>query len=253
MTRLFLKFLLILFFSAFRLNGQVSENYLKSVYLIKIANNFNWELSTEAIKIGVYSKKKEFCGTLEKYAEKQNIGGRPITVTLLQSTKTLSYFDIIYIGEENNKALSDCKKDLKGSRTLIFTNKAPDLQNSMINFYQNYDQRIKFKINLPLLREHELEPSNSMLVGVGSDNDLLSRFNENDSSIILERNLAHKLKAQNLEQKDLLKKIELKMNSIKKSLQNKNTQIKNKSIEIEQINRDLYKQKKKIRTNFKKD
>lgn len=243
MTRVLLKFLFILIIWTHHSQGQVSENYLKSVYLVKIANNFNWESSKEPIKIGILSKKKDFYTTLQEYSKKQNIGGRPLVVNLLQSVKTIHLCDIIYLGEENNNSLFECENEIKGARILVFTNKAPNIEKSMINFYQNDDQKVKFKINLALLRDHQLEPSNSMLVSVGSDNDLLSRFNENDSSIIIEKNLALKLKAQNSRQKNLLKRIERRVDSIKNSLASKNKEIKEKSFEITQINQKLLKQK----------
>ncbi|MAW64997.1 MAG: hypothetical protein CMD18_02270 [Flavobacteriales bacterium] len=245
MTRVVFKILFLLIIWTHPSQSQISENYLKAVYLVKIANNFNWESTNNPIKIGVFSKQKEFFSTLEKYAQKQNIGERSLIVNYLQSNKTINLYDIIYIGEENNKVLIECKKKIKGTRTLIFTNNAPSIENSMINFYQDYDQRIKFKINLPLLREYQLEPSNSMLVSVGSDNDLLSRFNENDSSMVIERNVGLKLKAQNLRQKHLLNKTELRMDSIKNSLQIKN-------IEIKKINQELSKQQQRLKKISKK-
>tara|TARA_Y100000766_G_scaffold169211_1_gene145286 strand:+ start:8432 stop:10309 length:1878 start_codon:yes stop_codon:yes gene_type:complete len=252
MTRLLLKTSILLIIWIHSSQCQVSENYLKSIYLIKIANNFYWEPSIESIKIGVLTKKKDFYLTLEKYAQNQDIGGRSLDVNLLQSTKTIKLYDILYIGEENNKSLFECRSEIKGSKTLLFTNKATNLENSMINFYQNSNQRIKFNINLPLLRKHQLEPSNSMLVSVGSDNDLLSRFNENDSSIVFERKEGLKLKAQNLKQKNLLKKIELRMDSIKNSLNIKNEEITSKSLEIKQINNALFSQKQHLKKISKK-
>ena len=54
MTRLFFKVLvLLLFVSTFRLQSQVSANDLKSAYLVKIANNFHWEVSQQPIQIGM--------------------------------------------------------------------------------------------------------------------------------------------------------------------------------------------------------
>ncbi len=253
MTRLFFKVLiLILFVGFFRMHGQVSANELKSAYLVKIANNFHWEVSQKPILIGVHSNVHDFYITLKKYAEQKNIGGRDIVVKLIQSPKSLSDYDVIYIGEEKNKNLSSYQTILEGHRTLIFTNLASSIEATMINFYLSYDQKIKFKINTSLLREHQFEPSNLMLVLGGSENDILSLFEEKDSSITFERNSAHKLKALNSEQEKLLKKIEKKMDSIKSSLQMKNEEIKDKSKEINQINIALFKQKNRLKTISKK-
>ena len=89
MTRVLFKILFLLIVWTHHLQSQVSENYLKSVYLVKIANNFNWESSSKPIKIGVLSEKKEFLATLQKYAQKQNIGERSLIVNYLQSNKKI--------------------------------------------------------------------------------------------------------------------------------------------------------------------
>ena len=195
MTRLFFKVLvLLLFVSTFRLQGQVSANDLKSAYLVKIANNFHWEVSQEPIQIGIYGNGQDFYTTLKKYAFQKSIGGRDIVVTLLQTTKSIGNYDVLYITEEKNKNLSDYKAELEGSRTLLFTNLASNTEATMINFYLSYDQKIKFKINTTLLKKHQFEPSNLMLVLGGSENDILSLFEEKDSSIVFERNSTLKLK-----------------------------------------------------------
>ncbi len=246
MTRVLFKVLIFfLLICNVHLNGQVSLNALKSAYIVKIVNNFNWSQSKEPIKIGVFSNKKDFYETLQKYVLQKKIGERNIKTTFLVSDLSIGDYDVIYIGAEKNKNLSIYKAKIKGTRTLVFTNNAPNLENSMINFYQSYDKKIMFKINTSFLREHKFEPSNSLLVNFGSENDLLSRFEKNDSSIVLERNIGLKLKAQNSHQKDLLKKIELRMDSIKSSLQAK-------SIEITNINNELFKQKDRLKKVSKK-
>lgn len=253
MTRAIFKLLLLLLLvCTVRLQGQVSANALKSAYLVKIANNFTWEISQKPIEIGVLSNNHDFYTTLQKYAQRKNIGGRNINITLLQSTEAMGTYDVLYIGEEKNKNLSDFKKELEGMRTLLFTNFAPNVESSMINFYLSHDQRIKFKINTTLLKKHQFEPSNLMLVLGGSENDILSLFEEKDSSIVFERNSALILKAENSEKEKLLKKIELRMDSIKKSLQTKNEEIKSKSKEIKNINSELFKQKNRLKKIAKK-
>tara|TARA_Y100000589_G_scaffold323307_1_gene357643 strand:- start:7036 stop:8940 length:1905 start_codon:yes stop_codon:yes gene_type:complete len=248
MTRVLFKLLLLLLLvCTVCLQGQISANALKSAYLVKIANNFTWEISQEPIEIGVLSNSHDFYATLKKYAQPKNIGGRDINITLLQSPKAMDAFDVLYIGEEKNKNLSDFKKELEGRRTLLITNLAPNVESSMINFYFSHDQKIKFKINTTLLKRHQFEPSNLMLVLGGSENDILSLFEEKDSSIVFERNRSLKLKTQNSEQEKLLKKIEERMDRIKNSLIFKNQEIKNKSKEIKKINTELIKQKKRLK------
>ena len=200
MTRVLFKLLfLLLLVCTVRLQGQISANALKSAYLVKIADNFTWEISQEPIQIGILSNSQDFYTTLQKYAQRKNIGGRNINITLLQSPKAMGKYDVLYIGEERNKNLSDFKKELEGTRTLLFTNLAPQIEFSMINFYLSHDQKIKFKINTKFLKKHQFEPSNLMLVLGGSENDILSLFEKKDSSIVFERNSALILKAENSE------------------------------------------------------
>ena len=224
--------------------SQVSADALKAAYLIKIADNFNWEVSEQPIKVGFLSNNRDFLNRFQDYAQHKTIGGRQISIKVLLTAKALSEYDIIFVGAEKNKSAAKYIQNLNNSKTLLFTDLAPNLENSMVNFYMSFDNKLKFKINTNLLRLHQFEPSSLMLILGGSDNDILSLFEEKDSSIVLERNRALRLKQENFKQEEELKAAENKMESIKISMDNKNKEIEQKSKRINQINGKVELQKK---------
>lgn len=245
-------FLLFIIIHSIKVNAQVSADALKSAYLVKIANNFNWKVNTEPIKIGFLSNNRSFYFQFKEYAAEKTIGGRPIKVSLLSYPKALDTYDVLFIGEEKTKNSKNHINAIKSNKTLVFTDLAADIENSMVNFYMSFDNKLKFKINSNLLRRHQFEPSSLMLILGGSDNDILSMFEEKDSSIVFERNRALGLKKENKKQENLLKKIEEKMDTIKSSLKSKNIEIEKKSSKIETINGKLRLQKNYLQNISKK-
>ena len=115
----------------------------------------------------------------------------------------------------------------------------------MINFYTSYDKKIKFNINVNLLKKHSLPPTPIMLILGGSDNDILSLFEKKDSSLLKERNKILSLKIQNKDQEDKLSILEDEFNYAQKSLSQKQLEILEKSNEIKNVTDKL-----KIQKNY---
>ncbi|MFT4899966.1 MAG: hypothetical protein ACI9U0_001766, partial [Flavobacteriales bacterium] len=53
-------FIIYLILSVNNVNGHVNEKDLQAVYLLKIADNFSWEISEKPISIGVLSNNHDF-------------------------------------------------------------------------------------------------------------------------------------------------------------------------------------------------
>ena len=235
--------ILLIFFCSLRVNSQVSANALKAAFLVKIANDFNWEVNSEPIKIGFLTNNSSFYTQFKEYAKETKIGGRKIKVSLLTFSKALDTYDVLFIGEEKTKNAEKYINSINYNKTLIFTDLAENIEFSMVNFFLSFDKKLKFKINSKLLRLHQFEPSSLMLIIGGSEYDILSMFEEKDSSIIFERNRAIGLKEENKKQEDLLEMIEIRMENIKGSLYDKNIEIEQKSNEIRSVNSKLWLQK----------
>ena len=229
-------FIIYLILSVNNVNGQVNEEDLKAVYLLKIADDFSWEISEKPICIGVLSNNHDFLFKLKKYSLNKTISGRNIEVKIVPNHEKLSDFDIILVTKEKNKNLEQYVKNIDNNKTLLFTQSAPRMDFSMINFYTSYDKKIKFNINANLLKKHSLAPTPIMLILGGSDNDILSLFEKKDSSLLKERNKILSLKIQNKDQED-------EFNYAQKSLNQKQLEILEKSNEIKNVTGKLNVQK----------
>ena len=237
-------FIIYLILSVNNVNGHVNEKDLQAVYLLKIADNFSWEISEKPISIGVLSNNHDFLFKLKKYSLNKTISGRNIKVRIASNHKKLSDFDIILVTKEKNKNLEQYVKNIDNNKTLLFTQSAPKMDFPMINFYTSYDKKIKFKINANSLKKHILPPTPIMLILGGSDNDILSLFEKKDSSLLKEINKILLLKIQNKDQEDKLSKLEDEFNYAQKSLNQKQLEILEKSNEIKNITGKLNVQKK---------
>lgn len=238
-------FIIYLILSVNNVKGQVSEEDLQAVYLLKIADNFSWDISETPIFIGILSSKRDFLFKLKKHSINKTISGRNIRVRIVSNSKKLSDFDIIIVTEEKNKNLDQYVKNIDNNKTLLFTQSAPNMDFSMINFYTSYDKKIKFNINVNLLKKHSLPPTPIMLILGGSDNDILSLFEKKDSSLLKERNKILSLKIQNKDQEDKLSILEDEFNYAQKSLSQKQLEILEKSNEIKNVTDKL-----KIQKNY---
>lgn len=236
-------FIIYLIFSVNNVRGQVSEEDLQAVYLLKIADNFSWNISETPISIGILSSNRDFLFKIKKHSINKTISGRNIRVRIVSNPKKLSDFDIIIVTEEKNKNLDQYVKNIDNNKTLLFTQSAPNMDFSMINFYTSYDKKIKFNINVNLLKKHSLPPTPIMLILGGSDNDILSLFEKKDSSLLKERGKILSLKIQNKDQEDKLLILEDEFNYAQKSLSQKQLEILEKSNEIKNITDKLKLQK----------
>jgi signal transduction histidine kinase len=224
-------------------NAQINADDIRMAYLLKIAGDFNWEVSTKPLKIGVFINNREFFYKLQEYTLNKEIGGRRIKLSMATSPKKINQYDIVYFGKEKNKVLKENIHLLDNQKTLVFTDLAPNMEHTMVNLYTSFDHKLKFKINSNLLRSHKFDPSSLMLILGGSDEDIFSFFEEKDSSITFERNRALDLHKRNQSQEHMLFQLENKMQTIKGSLKNKTEEVLKKSTEIKNINGKLELQK----------
>ena len=223
--------------------AQINADDIRMAYLLKIAGDFTWDVSAKPLKIGLFTNDREFFYKLQEYTLDKYIEGRGLKLYMVTSPKKINQYDIVYFGKEKNKALKENIHLIDSQKTLVFTDLAANMKHTMINLYTSYDNKLKFKINSNLLRSHQFDPSNLMLILGGSDEDIFSLFEEKDSSITFERNRALDLNRRNQYQEDMLLQVENKMSTIKNSLKNKTEEVIKKSSEITTINEKLEAQK----------
>lgn len=243
--------LLLILFTGF-CKAQIDADQIRMAYLLKIAGDFDWEITEEPLKMGFFSNDRDFYLKYKEYVKNKSISGRPVELIIGTSAKKIHQFDIVYFEKEKINSLKENIGLLENKKTLVFTNSASDMSFTMINLYTSYDKKLKFKINSSLLRSHEFNPSNLMVILGGSDQDIFSLFEAKDSSIRTQRNRALALKKRNKMQENQLVLLENKISGIKKSLERKSEEVILKSAEIETVNSQLNKQEQHLDSITKK-
>lgn len=247
MSRVILKSLIfILLLGSFSLKGQIDANALKSAYLVKIANNFKWEKSDSILKIGILSNDEELFNQVKKYASDKLIDGKKITVEQILFPKKIPEYNILFVGKERRRNLANYLEIINKKQILLFSDQAPTMDFSMVNFYLSFDKKIKFKINSDLLKIHGLEVSNLMLILGGSDSDILALIEQKDSSLIKEKKKRNLLQKENSEKENQLKEMVSKIESISRTLDIKNEEIEEKTKAINQVNDKLISQRRNL-------
>lgn len=253
MSKIHFTFLLIILSSIFvDLSAQITENDLKSAYLIKVADDFDWKNSSEKIKIGVFGNNKQFLTTLSGYSKNKTIGGKTIEVISISSSKEGVDCNIIFIAFDKHKQAERIINSLEGKKVLVFTDQAPTLEHSMINFIANFENKLKFKINSSLLNKHGFYPSNLLLILGGSDTDVFSLFEKKDASLLFEKSKTIQLKEENSKKEKELLNLQEKLKASKSAINEKEIEIAEKTLEVENTIGKLNLQKEFLKDISKK-
>ena len=141
-------FLLIVIFS-FKLSAQTSpitRAKLKSTYIYNFTRFFEWKnqgTKTE-FTIGVLGADTLIKKELDKLALTKKIGNLPIRVISFKSIADIIYTEILYIDIEKTPEFKLNKKD---KNTLAITENNRDLNNAMIAFFIDANNKQKFAVN----------------------------------------------------------------------------------------------------------
>jgi len=253
MSKIHYTFLLIILSSIFvDLRAQITENDLKSAYLIRVADDFDWKESSEKIKIGVFGNNKQFLTTLSSYSKNKTIGGKTIEVTSISSSKEGVGCNIIFVAFDKHKQAEQIINSLEEKKVLVFTDQSPSLEHSMINFIANFENKLKFKINSSLLNKHGFYPSNLLLILGGSDTDVFSLFEKKDASLLFEKSKTIQLKEENSKKKKELLSLQEKLKASKNAINEKEIEIAEKTLEVENTIGKLNLQKEFLKDISKK-
>ena len=141
-------FLLIVVFS-FKLSAQTSPitlAKLKSIYIYNFTRFFEWKNQSTKTEftIGVLGADTLIKKELDKLALTKKITNLPIRVISFKSIADIIYTEILYIDVEKTPEFKLNKKD---KNTLVITENNRDLNNAMIAFFIDANNKQKFAVN----------------------------------------------------------------------------------------------------------
>ena len=78
--------LLLILFTGF-CKAQIDADQIRMAYLLKIAGDFDWEITEEPLKMGFFSNNRDFYLKYKEYVKNKSISGRPVELIIGTSAK----------------------------------------------------------------------------------------------------------------------------------------------------------------------
>jgi len=190
--------------------------------------------------IGVFNEQdRSFIAELNKLNNVQR-KGIPITVKILNNLSSIKTVQLLYLGETNNKSISQAYRAVGQQPTLIVTKSHTNKRLVMINLFLE-SNKLRFEVNKANIINQKLTPLPALILNGGTEIDVAKLYKEGQQSLVkLQKNLQRKEQAlsklsqsiykQEAENNALLKKLKEINNSIQKS----NQKITEQKTEIEQ-------------------
>jgi len=240
---LLLSCMFILSGHAFAQNTTLNKQRITASYIYNFAKNIEWpnEAAINSFDIAVFSTDKTpVYHELVLLAENVKLKNQPITVTQVNSAKTLSKYQLVYIENANSQSVADIYEAVEGKPILLVTFDFNNKQLVMINLVPSGTDRLRFEVNKSNLLNQNLKPLPELILNGGTEIDVAKLFREGQSSLVtLQKQLQNRekvladltLKTQN--QEALNARLEIQMAELNKSIQKSDGLIAAQNSQIE--------------------
>lgn len=156
--------LLILGFCSFNVSlasNDRPEHELHAMMVYNFIKYIQWPTTTDEFTIAVVKDDAVF-RTLNEWYDGKVRGGKKINVINVSDVNSIKQCDILYLGESSKDVFNAVKSKVKGSATLLITNK-PGLahQGSSINF-KTVGNKLKFELNQKAIESASLKVSSQL-------------------------------------------------------------------------------------------
>lgn len=145
-------------------NAQVSNiNQAQSLYIYNFSRLIQWPAGNQTgdFVIGVVGD-DELYNSLVTYISNKKVGTQPIAIRKFDSPESITRCHILFVGNGKVAAFSDVIDRLRGSNSLIITEKKGMINmGSAIDFFQDQD-KLKFVINSVNAQKYNLTVSKTL-------------------------------------------------------------------------------------------
>jgi len=165
----------------------VNKQRITASYIYNFAKNIEWpnEAAMSSFDIAVLSADKPpIYNELMLLAENVKLKNQPITVSHLNSVKTLSKYQLVYIENANNQSLADIYEAVEGKPVLVVTFDFNNKQLVMINLVPSGTDRLRFEVNKSNLLNQGLKPLPELILNGGTEIDVAKLFREGQTSLV---------------------------------------------------------------------
>ena len=167
MRRFYTVFIIAAVFLSFRANSPTEEDTnakIKAVFLYNFTKYVEWPTSYKegTFIIGIYGSNSPLLTELNKMAFTKTVGKQQLQIKTISSMDKFDKCHMLFVTSDNGGSFSEVLSKLKGTSTLIITER-PGLarQGAAINFVVQ-DNKQKFELNRANAEKYNLKVSSNL-------------------------------------------------------------------------------------------
>jgi len=259
-----------------------SRDEVVSAYIYLLSKNTTWpnEKDKKNFKIVIFEKDSSLYDTFKDITKDIKLKSKNI---ILKHATSIKYTDIsdaqvVFLDKDFSQEIEDMKEKIDTKPILFITENASDIDNTMINLYENVKYKINIKINLQFIEQNRLRVNEKIILSGGSIISISKLYHSSIETIKKQEKKFELYKELNTKLKKNLKKYEKDIDKLKNNIAQKKEQydktikliakkekliqqtqnkldekeqnIKLKESRISSLNHELTKQKKLLQTKL---
>lgn len=202
--------------------------------------NWNQEDDFKTIRIGLLSRDTSLYRELNEIFKNEPVKGKKARIQLFYELEEITKTHVLYIDKDYNYMLNEIYRRNVGQNVLIITERAKDLNSSMINLvYNRKTDSYSFKVNNNNIENEGMKATPELLLIGGSENDLRELYKETRQE--LDKQLK-KLESQKL----LLEVQNREISSLNKEIEEKKVLLGVQKQELDKQENEFSKQNKML-------
>lgn len=217
----------------------LSREKITASYIYNFAKNIAWpdEQNLSEFNIALYRiDDPALEQALNTLAAKTQLKGVPITVSRATTVRSLSKYQLVYVGDVSSALLDDVYEVIEGLPILLVSSEHVSKQWVMVNLQTTEENRLRFEVNQSNILNQGLRPLPELILLGGTEIDVAKLYREGQASLV---DMQKKLRARESELNRLTADIaqqEQKNRQLEQKLFLLNTQIASSAAQIDNQN-----------------
>ncbi len=173
--------------STYAQTPSIEMHKIEVAYIYSFAKNIEWPERKGDFNILVVSTDPTLQSEFDNLSSQRSLSGRKIVVSASNSPSINRLYDLIFVSQEFNASVRSIFDQISRKGTLLVTENYEDLNYTMINFSQEQDETLGFKMNRENINAQGLQVLPEVILLGGSKVEVAQLYREaKDSLRILE-------------------------------------------------------------------
>jgi signal transduction histidine kinase/ActR/RegA family two-component response regulator len=165
----------------------LDKQKITASYLYNFAKNIEWpnESGMSSFAIGIYGiENPQLLAELRLLANNVKLRNLPITVSQVNTVKSLTSYQLIFLEQASQKTLTEIYEVLDGNPILLVTAEQTNQQLVMINLITTNQDRLRFEVNRSNIINQGLNPLPELILNGGTEIDVARLYREGQASLV---------------------------------------------------------------------